>query len=94
MPYLFFLKYLLYFNIFQLKVLTLCRYTYKSVHKKDNYINFIFDNQITYKDSYNNGYEYINLNKEFKNFNVNIRTEPEKDIIKEYGFYKFLYWIS
>ena len=52
MPYLFFLKYLLYFNIFQLKVLTLCRYTYKSVHKKDNYINFIFDNQITYKDSF------------------------------------------
>ncbi|MFD2892812.1 hypothetical protein ACFS5J_12400 [Flavobacterium chuncheonense] len=47
-----------------------------------------------YTNYYNNGYEYINLEKEFKNFNLNIRKEPEKNITTEYGFYKILYWIS
>ncbi|CAM3158007.1 APC family permease [Flavobacterium frigoris] len=47
-----------------------------------------------YKNYYDNGYEYINLEKEFKNFNLNIRKEPEKDITKEYAFYKILYWFS
>jgi hypothetical protein len=47
-----------------------------------------------YENYYNNGYEYINLEKEFKNFNLNIRKEPEKNITTKYGFYKILYWIS
>lgn len=46
-----------------------------------------------YKNYYNNGYDYINLEKEFKNFNLLIRKEPEKNITEEYGFYKMLYWI-
>ena len=56
---------------------------------KNGFINI--SNEYNY---YDNGYEYINLEKEFKNFNLKIRKDPEKDIIKEYAFYKILYWIS
>ncbi len=42
-----------------------------------------------YENYYNNSYVYMNFEKEFKNFNLNIRKEPEKNITTEYVFIKF-----
>ena len=71
---------------------------FTEIYEKDT-ISFVGTTKgfIELKNEYNsyndNGYGYISWNKEFSNYEVQIRKEVENDIYENYLFYKLLYWI-